>query len=566
MSGNYDYPPASRRPSRGTRTNDRQQEPPVNRLQHLRELLTSERNRGDLAFARAVETLNQEMDDYRSSRFWDRSSFEQARTALDQHMQQLQERTRQSRANRGSSGPPMRPRPGAPRLQPLSATVANPEESVSDPSRSGSRTPRPRAGRGSDRPNRLRRPRDSNPSSLLDTPVPHLDSPTAMPQQVEDEHQLDRARTKRRKLETDDNREGLQGFRYGQYGQVVPGALRMELTSCDGGTYEPHGESSWPENILRNDASVYCTKSDRCNLVLKHHGESPFCLKKIVIKAPKSGYNSPRIREGMVFVSMSCDEVLARTAAFEVQWESTRPFARHLPGGMQPSQEYLNAYRPPLQSLGRGPVIGHSSDSESDSTDEPGAVEPSTSNVPDSTSEFRVTTEYGEQSDARHDRDDHMDDDELLSITDTDSVPMGRMDEDIICSDSDMSLSDDDSNVSTFTRRQRELSRRIRAMRRRYAAERDGQARRRPYLTMPPPGLRPEGTLGSESPQLMKPHARFFIERNKSMVSIKFDPPPSGRYILVKLWSPHSGKNIDIQSIIAYGYAGTRFFPALSFR
>ncbi|GLA96522.1 hypothetical protein AtubIFM57143_003992 [Aspergillus tubingensis] len=589
MSGNYDYPPASRRPSRGARTNERQQQqqqqqPPLNRLQHLRELLTSERNRGDLAFARAVETLNQEMDDYRSSRFWDRSSFEQARAALDQHMQQLQERTRQSRANTGSSGPPVRPRPGVPRLQPLSVPVANPDESASDPSRSD-RTARPRAGRGSDRPNRLRRPRDSNTSSLLDTPVPHLDSPTAMPQQVEDEHQLDRARTKRRKLDTDDNREGLQGFRYGQYGQVVPGALRMELTSCDGGRYEPHGESSWPENILRNDASVYCTKSDRCNLVLKHQGESPFCLKKIVIKAPKSGYNSPyvsvgldtlsqtitdnfkRIREGMVFVSMSCDEVLARTAAFEVQWESTRPFARHLPGGMQPSQEYLNAYRPPLQSLGRGPVIDPSSDSESDSTDDPGAVEPSASNVPDPTSEFRVTTEYSAQSDVRHDRLGHMDDDDLISLTDTDSMPLGRMDEDnTICSDSEMSLSDDDSNVSTFTRRQRELSRRIRAMRRRYVAEREGQPRRRPYLAMPTPGLRPEGTLGSESPQLMKPHARFSIERNKSMVSIKFDPPPSGRYILVKLWSPHSGKNIDIQSIIAYGYAGTRFFPALSFR
>ncbi|XRM49026.1 hypothetical protein ABZX51_011919 [Aspergillus tubingensis] len=508
MSGNYDYPPASRRPSRGARTNERQQQqqqqqPPLNRLQHLRELLTSERNRGDLAFARAVETLNQEMDDYRSSRFWDRSSFEQARAALDQHMQQLQERTRQSRANTGSSGPPVRPRPGVPRLQPLSVPVANPDESASDPSRSDSRTPRPRAGRGSDRPNRLRRPRDSITSSLLDTPVPHLDSPTAMPQQVEDEHQLDRARTKRRKLDTDDNREGLQGFRYGQYGQVVPGALRMELTSCDGGRYEPHGESSWPENILRNDASVYCTKSDRCNLVLKHQGESPFCLKKIVIKAPKSGYNSP-IREGMVFVSMSCDEVLARTAAFEVQWESTRPFARHLPGGMQPSQEYLNAYRPPLQSL-----------------------EPSASNVPDPTSEFRVTTEYSAQSDVRHDRLDHMDDDDLISLTDTDSMPIGRMDEDnTICSDSEMSLSDDDSNVSTFTRRQRELSRRIRAMRRRYVAEREGQPRRRPYLAMPTPGLRPEGTLGSESPQLMKPHARFSIERNKSMVSIKFDPPP----------------------------------------
>ncbi|PYI10036.1 hypothetical protein BO78DRAFT_12753 [Aspergillus sclerotiicarbonarius CBS 121057] len=561
MSGNYDYPPASRRPSRGSRTNDRQQQPPVSRLQHLRELLNSERNRSDFAFARAVETLNQEMDDYRSSRVWDRSNFEQARAAVDHHMQQLhaERALREDRAN-GPSSAPMRP--GAPRLQPLNVAMVNPEESTSDPSRSGSRTPRPQSGRGSDRSSRVRRSRDSNLTSLLDTPVPRLDSPTVPPQQFEEEHPMDRARTKRRKLESDDNREGLQGFRYGQYGQVVPGALRMELASCDGGTYEPNGESSWPENILRNDTSVYCTKSDRCNLVLKHHGESPFCLKKIVIKAPKIGYNAP-IREGMVFVSMSSDELLARTAAFEVQCETARSFARNRPGGMQPSQEYLNAYRPPLQSLDRGSIADHFSDSESDSTDEPGGAV----NEPDPASEFRITTEYDEQPGGRLDRDDQNDDDDLLSLTDTDSLPLGRMDDDnIVCSDSDMSLSDDDaSGLSTFARRRQELARRVRAMRRQYLAEREGQARRRLTSVMPGPSLRSEPALGSES-SLMKPHARFFIERNKSMVSIKFDPPPSGRYILVKLWSPHSGKNIDIQSIIAYGYAGTRFFPALGFR
>lgn len=40
----------------------------------------------------------------------------------------------------------------------------------------------------------------------------------------------------------------------------------------------------------------------------------------------------------------------------------------------------------------------------------------------------------------------------------------------------------------------------------------------------------------------------------------------SGRYILIKLWSPHDGGNIDIQSIIAHGYAGPRYFPAGGFR
>ena len=158
-----------------------------------------------------------------------------------------------------------------------------------DTSRQGSRPTRRR-----DRQGRGTRSRETENNTLLDEPVPHLESPTVVPRDLEDHRQSNR-RVKRRKLESDDVREGTRGFSYGQFGQVVPGALRMEIASCDGGTYEPDGESSFPDNILRNDASVYCTKSDRCNLLLKHAGEAPFCLKRIVIKAPETGYDSPYV-------------------------------------------------------------------------------------------------------------------------------------------------------------------------------------------------------------------------------------------------------------------------------
>lgn len=137
---------------------------------------------------------------------------------------------------------------------------------------------------------------DSAISALLDDPVPALGSPDLMAPDYSIDSQTNRWRAKRRKLDSDDTREGLRGFRYGQYGQVVPGELKMEIVSCDGGAYsEPNGESSWPENVLLNDSSVYCTKSDRCNLILRHRGETPFCLKKIVIKAPKSGFDAPYV-------------------------------------------------------------------------------------------------------------------------------------------------------------------------------------------------------------------------------------------------------------------------------
>ena len=68
--------------------------------------------------------------------------------------------------------------------------------------------------------------------------------------------------------------------------------------------------------------------------------------------------------------------------------------------------------------------------------------------------------------------------------------------------------------------------------------------------------------------ELMVPHARFFIERDKSKCTVKFDPPVSGRFILLKMWSPQhtASGNIDIQSVVARGFAGPRFFPAVSLR
>ena len=67
---------------------------------------------------------------------------------------------------------------------------------------------------------------------------------------------------------------------------------------------------------------------------------------------------------------------------------------------------------------------------------------------------------------------------------------------------------------------------------------------------------------------LMAPHARFFIERDMTKCTIRFSPPVSGRFILLKMWSPHhsASSNIDIQSVVAMGFAGPRFFPAIDIR
>lgn len=53
--------------------------------------------------------------------------------------------------------------------------------------------------------------------------------------------------------------------------------------------------------------------------------------------------------------------------------------------------------------------------------------------------------------------------------------------------------------------------------------------------------------------------ARFQIKDGKHKVAIKFDPPVSGTHILLKLQTPFMGKNIDVQTVIASGYAGPRY-------
>jgi hypothetical protein len=65
--------------------------------------------------------------------------------------------------------------------------------------------------------------------------------------------------------------------------------------------------------------------------------------------------------------------------------------------------------------------------------------------------------------------------------------------------------------------------------------------------------------------ELMAPLARFFIERDKNKCTVRFDPPVSGRYLLLKMWSPHQDpqKNIDIQAVVVKGFAGPRYCPAV---
>ena len=136
----------------------------------------------------------------------------------------------------------------------------------------------------------------SSLSTNLTHPIPNLGSPGISAREHSGEAEIGRRRPKRRKIHGESLSAGFKALSYGHRGQVVPGPLKMEIVSCDGGLHADaahHGKEYWPDNVLRNDKSVYCTHSNKCNIIMRHQDETAFCLKKIVIKAPERGFTAP---------------------------------------------------------------------------------------------------------------------------------------------------------------------------------------------------------------------------------------------------------------------------------
>lgn len=61
---------------------------------------------------------------------------------------------------------------------------------------------------------------------------------------------------------------------------------------------------------------------------------------------------------------------------------------------------------------------------------------------------------------------------------------------------------------------------------------------------------------------LLAPIASFSMRNNDKKKVIKFKPPLSAKFVLIKLWNQRKNGNIDVQSIVAHGFAGTQFVPA----
>ncbi|KAI0445026.1 hypothetical protein F4803DRAFT_509912 [Xylaria telfairii] len=368
--------------------------------------------------------------------------------------------------------------------------------------------------------------------------IPDLFSSLTPPQRHEPPE--DNRRTKRRKLDSDRLSSNFRGFQYGKYGQVQPGPLKMELVSCDGGIFSDDTTKYAAENILQNDHTVYCTEGPRCNIVLRHQGATVFTLKELVIKAPRSNFTSP-VQAGMVFVSMTCDHLLNRTAQYQIQYSPVRssrraerdlPLSsivsiRHNEDGSTMTRAQVRARR--LYNMGL----------DDEDNDVGIAQIPSEFDIPPRPSQVTTECSDDEESDG-------------LNVRMNGRAP-NRIGSLPFESDSSDDEGPDDVSIGgTDYRSRRRRNRSSTALAE--AAEAVQVATQEAVRA-----------VGGE---LMTPNARFDIEPHKSKCTIRFDPPISGRFILLKMWSPRrsSYANIDIEAVIARGFAGPRFFPSVTNR
>ncbi|KAI1815297.1 hypothetical protein GGS20DRAFT_544363 [Poronia punctata] len=383
---------------------------------------------------------------------------------------------------------------------------------------------------------------DSGSSNTRTTPASELSHPSPYPSQRPGSRE-DSRRAKRRKVDTDRLANDFRGFRYGKYGQVEPGPLTMELVSCDGGMYSDSTTAYVAENILKNDNSVYCTEGPRCNIVLRHQGATPFTLKELVIKAPKNNYTSP-VQAGMVFVSMASDHLLSRTAQYQIQYSPPRSSSRRVGRGLEPLNPIISIrHNADGTTMTRAQVrarrLYHMGLEDEDHEQQGVAQIPSEFNL--APAPFQVTTECS---------DDEADEPNARTLNARAPNRIGSLPFE--------SDSDDDAESDAFSLSRADYQSRRRRNRSSMALAEAAEAAQ----------LATQEAVRAVGGELMTPHARFYIERQKSRCTIQFDPPVSGRFILLKMWNPHrsANANIDIQAVVAKGYAGPRLFPSIELR
>ncbi|KAF3935576.1 hypothetical protein ABW19_dt0203444 [Dactylella cylindrospora] len=406
-----------------------------------------------------------------------------------------------------------------------------------------------------------------------------------------------------------------------EYSQPQDGSkqLKLSLAFCDGGTYE--AERYRVGNVLVDDETVYCTEKYSCNLVLQHETRKPFTLERLEIKAPPQGFTSP-VSEGVIAVTDDDYNPVVRTISMYGRMiplsRSSRRRATSVRyrvlrerdgegnedgwngGGVERDEDgdggvgYLDGETvtefdvlPEFRTPRRGDL------NDDDDKDEEEEVYEVSAEGPDVEEEFGMVEEGDEietdgeveEVNDHHNMVESEDDDGTETPISTTSMPWPPMGSRSIprsvlvetddsgsgnannqndCpydlpgeeeAEAEVEVEDrqeeEEGDSSDEELRQWLLRNNSEERRRRRRRREEEEEAEREYAHSEPEG---EGT---------EAYMRFQIHDNRTL--IVFNPPRYCKSIVLKLWGSKID-NVDIQSILGYGYFGMRVFPAAEMR
>nr|OQO19326.1 hypothetical protein B0A51_11750 [Rachicladosporium sp. CCFEE 5018] len=403
-----------------------------------------------------------------------------------------------------------------------------------------------------------------------------------------------RRSNKRRKLTSDSPLSTKPPIKYGHYGQVVAGPLQMQIVSNDGGEHvDPNSPGIYlgQENLLKGDRSVYCSERSSVGVTLRQADGGIFSLEKLYIVGPEHGFTAP-VREGLVYVAMNLKDLepyrdpptYARRAGID-----TPPYYRRR--SIQASPERLS-----LSEALRDEELDRELAARADLAGTSAWLRnpPNTRRPPESHHDPYL--DFAPPAD------------NLACDFPAPTDALGSTIPVTISSDDELTQQEDESSQDVIDYR----IRRLRLMRRQtqvyghnnvtgYSAEEaerlierasnarysggSGAApedqwsytrleelmshRSRPHLSaarIPAPEeleQRPTRPTNASAGDPNVTSARFRMRNGKHSIALKFSPPVSGKYVLLKLWSGVKRDNVDVQSIVVKGFSGMRFHAAV---
>lgn len=436
-------------------------------------------------------------------------------------------------------------------------------------------------------------------------------SPGSDPRDTGSSEEARRRRPKRRKLDTELSLSARPPIKYGHFGQVEPGRLKLEIISCDGGEKrDPRHPSTYlgALNILKHDKSVYCSERPSSGIVLRHADDRPLCLEKLFISGPEHGFTAS-VREGLVYVAMNLNDLsryMDPPPHARVRGVHTPPYRRQR--NFRTSPERLT-----LSDALRDPEVNAALEQR----ERDYALRADTAH--DLAEESFYNDSYSfSRDDASNQQCDippAPESPDLVDAADDDTLPVALLSDEEPGPEENSPQDVLDFRLQRFRNMRRRFEmdswdreERWAGVNNAYPADTDARDRdsswglrhidammARSRMADSPQredateerdrddGYSYPGQPGSSSyynsasaklggtelshDGLDDPNvtcARFQIQRGKYKVAIKFDPPVSGRFILLKLWANRS--NVDVQSVIAKGFAGPRFFPSIELR